>query len=65
MMKKNKKQEPPYISDDFQIGPDGAFEWSEDDTKEITNGVDNSQTPDDDFRKAVSELINKYKRGNG
>ena len=24
------KQYPPFISDDFQIGPDGAFEYSDD-----------------------------------
>lgn len=28
-MKKNKKQTTPYISDDFQIGPDGAYEHNE------------------------------------
>ena len=63
-MKKNKKQEPPYVSDDFQIGPNGAFEWSEDSTEEISKDIDNPQIPDDEFRKAVSELIKKYKGGN-
>jgi hypothetical protein len=60
-MKKNKKQEPPYVSDDFQIGPNGAFEWSEDTTQEIINDVDTPHISDDEFRKALSELINKYK----
>jgi len=63
-MKKNKKQEPPYVSDDFQIGPNGAFEWSEDNAEEISKDIDNPQIPDDEFRKAVSELIKKYKGGN-
>ncbi len=65
MMKKNKKQEPPYVSDDFQIGPNGAFEWSEDNVEEISKDIDNPQIPDVELKKAVSELINKYKRGNG
>ncbi len=65
MMKKNKKQEPPYVSDDFQIGPNGAFEWSEDNVEEINKDIDSPQIPDDELKKAVSELINKYKRGNG
>jgi len=26
----NLKQHPPYVSDDFQIGPDGAYEHTED-----------------------------------
>jgi hypothetical protein len=60
-MKKNKKQEPPYVSDDFQIGPNGAFEWSEDTMQEIINDVDTPQISDDEFRKALSDLINKYK----
>jgi hypothetical protein len=64
-MKKNKKQEPPYVSDDFQIGPNGAFEWSEDNVEEINKDIDSPQIPDDELKKAVSELINKYKRGNG
>jgi len=63
-MKKNKKQEPPYISDDFQIGPNGAFEWNEDSAEEISKDIENPQTPDDELMNAISELINKYKRGN-
>jgi hypothetical protein len=31
MNKVNKSENnPPYISDDFQIGPDGAYEYTED-----------------------------------
>jgi hypothetical protein len=29
-MNKVNKDNPPYISDDFQIGPDGAYEHTED-----------------------------------
>jgi hypothetical protein len=29
-MNKINKNNPPYISDDFQIGPDGAYEYTED-----------------------------------
>jgi hypothetical protein len=29
-MNKVNKDNPPYISDDFQIGPDGAYEYTED-----------------------------------
>ena len=38
-MENNRKvkidKTPPYVSDDFQIGPDGAFEWDEDEMKEF------------------------------
>ena len=61
MMKKNKKQEPPYVSDDFQIGPNGAFEWSEDDIDQIIEAVENPNPPDDELKKAVSEYIKQYK----
>jgi hypothetical protein len=60
-MNKNKKQEPPYISDDFQIGPNGAFEWSEDDIDQIIEAVENPNPPDDELKKAVSEYIKQYK----
>jgi hypothetical protein len=60
-MKKNKKQEPPYVSDDFQIGPNGAFEWSEDDIDQIIEAVENPNPPDDELKKAVSEYIKQYK----
>jgi hypothetical protein len=33
-MNKVNKNNPPYVSDDFQIGPDGAYEYTEDITPE-------------------------------
>jgi hypothetical protein len=30
LLNKLNKQEPPFVSDDFQIGPDGAFELGDD-----------------------------------
>jgi len=29
-MNKVNENNPPYVSDDFQIGPDGAYEYTED-----------------------------------
>jgi hypothetical protein len=29
-------KEPPYISDDFQIGPEGAFEYTDDELYEFS-----------------------------
>lgn len=58
-MKKNKKQEPPYVSDDFQIGPYGAFEWSEDDVNEFAKHIEAPPPPSEELRKAVSEYIKR------
>jgi len=30
LLNKLNKQEPPFVSDDFQIGPNGAFELGDD-----------------------------------
>ena len=30
-----EKNQPPYVSDDFQIGPNGAYEYTEDEMKEF------------------------------
>ena len=57
-MKKNKKQEPPYVSDDFQIGPYGAFEWSEDSIKEFANQTE-APPSSEELQKAVSEYIKR------
>lgn len=59
MMKKNKKQESPYVSDDFQIGPYGAFEWSEDDIKEFAKHIEAPPPPSEELQKAVSEYIKR------
>ena len=39
LLNKLNKQEPPFVSDDFQIGPDGAFELG-DDVSDWVDGVD-------------------------
>ena len=57
-MKKNKKQKPPYISDDFQIGPYGAFEYSEDTINEM---LDSDEIPNMN-NYAVSKAIREYKK---
>lgn len=66
-MKRNKKQEPPYISDDFQIGPYGAFEWSEDDIERMLEEIDTPSEPNYELQKALKEykknLRKKVKKG--
>ncbi len=46
-----EKNQPPYVSDDFQIGPDGAYEYTEDEMKEflewdvtLMDGLEDEQT---------------------
>jgi len=36
----NKKQTAPYISDDFQIGPDGAYEHNSDWDVTLMDGIE-------------------------
>ena len=42
------KNEPPYVSDDFQIGPDGAYEHTDE---------ENTLTP----KEKAEELVNKFR----
>ena len=56
-MKRNKKQEPPYVSDDFQIGPFGAFEYDEDTIQEM---LKLDAIPKDSYE--IKKAIKEYKK---
>ena len=59
-MKRNKKQTLPYVSDDFQIGPFGAFEYDEDAIEEI---LKLDEVPNDAYyiKKAIKEYKKRQK----
>ena len=57
-MKKNKKQKPPYVSDDFQIGPYGAFEYNEDDIEGMIENIDDI----DGATPALMKAMREYKQ---
>ena len=49
------EDEPPYISDDFQIGPDGAYEHTEefDGADGVCEHTEEFETWDEEYRKMV------------
>jgi len=67
MGKTNKKQKPPFVSDDFQIGPYGAFEYNEDDIEGMIENIDEVKGATPAFMKAMKEykkdLKKKVKKG--
>ena len=56
------KREAPYISDDFQIGPDGAYEHTEEDERDWDVTLMDGLEDEDDIIPPTEELIESHKR---
>ncbi len=61
-MKKTKKQNTVYISDDFQIGYHGTFEYTEDDIKFMLDQIDDPSEVSPELRKALREYKKQLKK---
>ena len=56
------KREAQYISDDFQIGPDGAYEHDEENEEDWDVTLMDGLEDDDDILPPTEELIESHKR---